>query len=83
MILETQTTSERHAPAPVRSSDLFAIATEWRRDAAANRDSYRLHELAGDRCRADRHYQRSLDLDACAKRIEDLVNQERSHGDKL
>ena len=53
---------------------LFAIAAEWRRDAEMHRNSCRLQEQAGRRDKADRHYQRSLDLDACAKRIEDLAN---------
>lgn len=58
----------------IRSSALFAIASEWRQDAEMHRNSCRLHEQAGRRDKADRHYQRSLDLDACAKRIEDLAN---------
>lgn len=58
----------------IRSSALFAIASEWRRDAEMHRNSCRLQEQAGRRDKADRHYQRSLDLDACAKRIEDLAN---------
>lgn len=58
----------------IRSSDLFAVASEWRRDAEMHRKSCRLQEQAGRRDKADRHYQRSLDLDACAKRIEDLAN---------
>lgn len=59
----------------IRSSALFAIASEWRRDAEMHRNSCRLQEQAGRRDKADRHYQRSLDLDACAKRIEDLANE--------
>lgn len=58
----------------IRSSALFAIASEWRRDAEMHRNSCRLQEQAGRRDKADRHYQKSLDLDACAKRIEDLAN---------
>lgn len=58
----------------IRSSALFAIASEWRRDAEMHRNSCRLQEQADRRDKADRHYQRSLDLDACAKRIEDLAN---------
>ena len=58
----------------IRCSALFAIAAEWRRDAEMHRNSCRLQEQVGNRNKADRHYQRSLDLDACAKRIEDLPN---------
>jgi len=66
----------------IRSSALFAIASEWRRDAEMHRNSCRLQEQAGRRDKADRHYQRSLDLDACAKRIEDLANDQvqQPHG---
>lgn len=65
----------------IRSSALFAIASEWRRDAEMHRNSCRLQEQAGRRDKADRHYQRSLDLDTCAKRIEDLANtQALPHG---
>ena len=56
------------------TSDLLAIASDWRRDAEMHRNSCRLQEQVGRRDKADRHYQRSIDLDACAKRIEDLAN---------
>lgn len=61
----------------IRSGALFAIAAEWRRDAEMQRNSCRKQEKAGRRDKADRHYQRSLDLDACAKRIEDLAKRPR------
>lgn len=67
-------TNEASDAVGIRSSALFAIASEWRRDAEMHRNSCRLQEQAGRRDKADRHYQRSLDLDACAKRIEDLAN---------
>ena len=67
-------TTETADAVGIRSSVLFAIASEWRRDAEMCRNSCRLQEQAGRRDKADRHYQRSLDLDACAKRIEDLAN---------
>jgi hypothetical protein len=59
----------------VPSTALFAVAAEWRRDAEMHRNSCRLQEEAGKRDKADRHYQRSLDLDTCAKRIENLANE--------
>lgn len=65
------------------SNGVAAIAEDWRRDASRHRDSCRLHEEVGDRQRADRHYQRSLDLDACAKRLEDLVLSEKDFEKRL
>jgi hypothetical protein len=62
--------------AGIACSDLFAIAADWRRDAEMHRNSCRQQEGKGDRGRADRHYQRALDLDACAKRLEDLANKQ-------
>ena len=73
MTMNATETQLRSEPA-VASSDLLAIVSEWRRAADLHRNSCRLHEQAGRRDKADRHYQRSLDLDACAKRIEDLAN---------
>ncbi len=49
---------------------MVSLAARWREDAARHRVSCRLHEGYGDRGRADRHYQRSLDLDACAAALE-------------
>lgn len=54
----------------------LSVASEWRLEASKHRVSCRLHEAQNDRQRADRHYQRALDLDACAKRIEDLANDQ-------
>jgi len=49
---------------------VVSLAAQWREDAARHRVSCRWHEGHGDRGRADRHYQRSLDLDACAAALE-------------
>lgn len=59
---------------PAITTALLAIVHEWRRDAESHRNSCRLQERAGRMDKADRHYQRSLDLDACAKRIDDIAN---------
>lgn len=55
--------------------ELITIAEDWRRDAKLHRSSCRWHEKTGRTGKADIHNQRALDLDACAKRIEDLVNE--------
>jgi hypothetical protein len=49
---------------------LVSLAARWRNEASRHRVSCRLHEGHGDRGRADRHYQRSLDLEDCAAALE-------------
>lgn len=66
-------TTETADAVGIASTALFALACEWRRDAEMHRNSCRLQEQAGRRDKADRYYQCSLDLDACAKRLDDLV----------
>ena len=79
MCAAPQVASERailEAAGPVGSlccDALVSLSVKWRRIAAAERDSCRLHERGGNRNRADRHYQRSLDFDICAAALERLL----------
>lgn len=58
----------------IKLENLLFIVSEWRREAEMHRKSCRCQERVGNRYKADRHYQRSLDLDGCAQQIEDLLN---------
>lgn len=51
---------------------LANLSDEWRKIAECERDFCRLQERSGNRNKADRHYQRSLDLAACAAAIDRL-----------